>query len=341
MISEDILQDAVHALKEGHPVVFPTETVYGIGIAASQKKHSGMIYDLKGREETKPLSLHIGDLDLLNGSQIYFPRVNYFLMHRFWPGPLTLVIKKRSGEKMGYRFPSHKIFRRLVEMLGEPVLATSANKSGQAPALSLAKAREYFGEAVSVYLEGGTPEFQGASTVLDTSQYPPAWIREGARAKEIRAALEEFEAMGFLKKKILIACSGNTCRSPMAEGWLRKYLQEKGWSDSFEVHSAGTAALAGLPPSQEAIEVMEEEHIDISQKRARPIHRELIRESNIIFVMTAGHKDTILEQVSDAENKVHILDIPDPVGMDREQYRKTFELIRERILKEMTWLLKL
>ncbi len=340
IVSGNQIHEVVQVLKEGKPVVFPTETVYGIGIALSQKKNSGVIFDLKGREENKPLSLHIARVTSLDLKKIFFPRIVNFLIHRFWPGPLTLVIKSRDGEKTGYRFPSNLIARQLIEELGEPVLATSANLSGKDPALTIEEAERYFGDKVPLYLDGGKTEFQAASTVLDLSQYPPNFIREGSEARKVRDAIQEFEAFLFMKKKILLVCTGNTCRSPMAEGWLRRYFLDEGLADSFEVISCGTTAFSGVPPSEEAIEVMREEGIDISVKRSRPLNDELLFQSDIIFVMTEAHKDYILERAPEVSGKIHILDIPDPIGMEKEAYRRVFEAMKSKLTKEMAWVLK-
>ncbi|MBI4970304.1 MAG: threonylcarbamoyl-AMP synthase [Candidatus Omnitrophica bacterium] len=334
------IQEAVRFLKEGKPVVFPTETVYGVGVARSQERSAASIYDLKGREENKPLSLHIARIGSLDLKKIYFPRLVSFLIHRFWPGPLTLIIKHRNGETLGYRFPNNPIARQLIEMLGEPMLATSANTSGKPPATTVREAESYFGNKIPVYLDGGKTQFQEASTVLDVTQYPPKLLREGTGAERVREAIVSFLDNSFVKRKILVVCTGNTCRSPMAEGWLRHHLTTQGYADSFEVESCGTAAFSGIPPSDEAIQVLKADGIDISHQRSRALYDELVFRASHIFVMTDSHKKYILELFPEVEKCIAVLNIPDPIGLEQAEYQRVYELIKSKLNKELEWILK-
>lgn len=337
---EKKLSDAVRFLNEGKVIVFPTETVYGIGVASSRKEAAGAIYELKGREQQKPLSLHIASLAQVPIQTLHFPRLVNYLVHRFWPGPLTLIAKTRENEALGLRFPKNPIARRLIELLGEPMLATSANLSAKEPAKSVEEAEGYFGHQIPLYLDGGRTEFGEASTVLDVTEYPPKFVREGCEAGQVREALSSFEGFRFAKKMILLVCTGNTCRSPMAEGWLNQYLAEEGQADGFWVASCGTAAITGIPPTQEAIDVLKEEDIDISEKRSRPIHEELIRQADFIFVMTAAHKNYILELNPEVEKRIAVLDVEDPIGLEKEEYEKIYVEIKARLKKELEWILK-
>lgn len=335
------IAEAVKFLKEGKPVVFPTETVYGIGIAASQKKSSALIFDLKGREENKPLSLHISRTSSIDFNEIFFPRLVSFLMHRFWPGPLNLILKSRKdGSTLGYRFPDNDVARQLIEMLGEPILATSANLSGKPPATTVGEAEAYFGKKIPAYVDGGKTQIQVASTVLDVTQYPPKFIREGSSAEQIREAIISFMDNAYVKKRVLFVCTGNTCRSPMAEGWMRNYLKSQGYSDSFEVESCGTSAFAGVPPADEAVQVLKEDGIDISHQRSRALYPEMIQQAAYIFVMTEAHKKYILDLFPGAEKRIMVLDVPDPIGLDKKEYLRVYDMIKKKIMKELSWILK-
>ncbi len=336
---ESRLEEAVRLLKAGKTVIFPTETVYGIGAALSQKKAIEAIYNLKGRSEQKPLSFHIAQIDSFDLHNVLFERVICFLINRFWPGPLTLVVRSKNQETLGYRFPSNWIARKLIQMLGEPIMATSANQSDQPPAVTVLEAEKYFGDSVPLYIDGGKTNYKEASTVLDCTVYPPKILREGKDASKVKKALEEFQAMETVKKSILLVCTGNTCRSPMAEGWLKHYLNLKGVSDSFQVQSCGTSAFSGIPPSQEAIDVLKGEGVDISENRSRPIHDELILRSDYIFVMTPVHKNYILERFPEVEERIAVLDVPDPIGMDKSEYQRVYEILKQRLTKELEWIL--
>jgi len=140
-------------------------------------------------------------------------------------------------------------------------------------------------------------------------------------------------------KKILLVCTGNSCRSPIAEGLLRKHLQPEG---EYEIMSAGTAGLEGFSPSPAAIEVMKEEGIDISSYLSKGISKELTEKSDIILVMAGVHKDILLEKIPEAKEKVYLLkefagikddnkEIHDPIGQSVEVYRRIRDEIKNAV----------
>jgi protein-tyrosine-phosphatase len=147
-------------------------------------------------------------------------------------------------------------------------------------------------------------------------------------------------------KTILFVCTGNSCRSVMAEGLLKKYLKDEG-RDDIEVASAGVRAIDGIEPTKEAIEVMRSEGADVSNHRSRGLTDELIKKADLILVMSAHHMDDIVNRVPEAASKVHMLKeqpcacedtgIEDPIGRPVSFYREVLAAIKKelkRILKE-------
>jgi len=143
------------------------------------------------------------------------------------------------------------------------------------------------------------------------------------------------------KKKILFVCSGNTCRSPMAVGLLRNMVDEQ----KYEIISAGLDAAITSRASVEAVEVMQEEGIDISGHTSMLLTGELLEEADMVFVMTQYHKNNIISWFKSMGTKVHLVrefdevrddsyypDVPDPIGHDKGGYRKCRDMI-ERSLK--------
>jgi glycine hydroxymethyltransferase len=137
-------------------------------------------------------------------------------------------------------------------------------------------------------------------------------------------------------KKILVVCTGNMCRSPMAEGFLKKELSRE---DGYEIISAGISAISGMAPTAEAVQAMREENIDISLYQSKPLSNELVKQADIILVMSGMHKDFIIKTMPDSESKVFLLNgfsglceelssIPDPVGQPLEVYRKVRDQIK-------------
>ncbi len=149
------------------------------------------------------------------------------------------------------------------------------------------------------------------------------------------------------KKTVLFVCTGNTCRSPMAVGLLRKLAGP----DTFRILSAGTAASHGLEPSLHAKEVMEEEGIDISDHRSRILDGDLLEEADKVLVMTESHRRQITDWFRSYAEKTRLLrefdsvqddedypNVPDPIGMGKDAYIKCKEMIKrslERAIKEL------
>lgn len=146
-------------------------------------------------------------------------------------------------------------------------------------------------------------------------------------------------------KSILLVCTGNSCRSVMAEGILRKYLKESG-RDDIEVISAGVHAIDGMNPTKETIEVMNKEGIDVSNFKSKGLTDELIKKADLILVMASHHMDDIINRVPEAAQKIHILkqfgvkyeakacedlDIADPIGRDKNFYEEIFAAIKKEM----------
>ncbi|MDD4202131.1 MAG: low molecular weight protein arginine phosphatase [Candidatus Omnitrophica bacterium] len=132
---------------------------------------------------------------------------------------------------------------------------------------------------------------------------------------------------------ILIVCTGNTCRSAMAEGFLKHVFKEK----NMTIVSAGTGAVNGIKASEKAIEIMKDNGIDISQHRSSFVNDEKVETADIIVVMETIHKEYLLKKYPEIKDKLFLFrvfakdgssEIPDPCGQDKEIYEKIFEIIK-------------
>jgi L-threonylcarbamoyladenylate synthase len=184
---------AAQALRQGHLVVFPTETVYGVGANALDPRAVRRIFAAKGRPSDNPLIVHCRDLAAARGLAASWPAAADLLAKAFWPGPLTLVVQRAAGipdevtaglDSVALRVPGHPVAAALLKAAGVPVAAPSANKSGRPSPTRAADARADLGDAVDVYLDGGPTEVGLESTVVSLLGKRPALLRLGGVPRE-------------------------------------------------------------------------------------------------------------------------------------------------------------
>ena len=184
---------AVAALKHGDAIVFPTETLYGLGADALNGDAVARVFQLKGRDRQNPIPVLVADEGMLLSLVREIPSTARKLMHRFWPGPLTLVMPARPGVPpalvnrdggIGVRISSQPIATQLVQALGRPLTATSANPSGQEPARTVEQAAQYFGRQIELFVDAGPLASRTGSTVVQVLGATLKIIRDG----EISAA---------------------------------------------------------------------------------------------------------------------------------------------------------
>ncbi|GMR05364.1 MAG: hypothetical protein BMS9Abin24_175 [Thermodesulfobacteriota bacterium] len=182
------LGPAWQAFKEGGVIAYPTETFYGLCVDPFNPVGVGRLFSLKGRPADRPVSLIIADLSMLKELAAEVPRAAAALMERFWPGPLTLVLKAAprvpasliaSTGKVGVRLSSHPVARALSEKLSSPITATSANPSGAKPPATPEEVLGYFNGSLDVLIDGGELKGGLGSTVADISEGKAVIIREG------------------------------------------------------------------------------------------------------------------------------------------------------------------
>jgi L-threonylcarbamoyladenylate synthase len=184
---EEALFESTRVLAGGGVVLFPTETVYGLGGDGANPLVVEKIYRIKKRSGDKPLIRLLADQSEIR--QMLTEDGQDVLLRRYWPGPLTVILRRPGGETCGYRLPGHHFVRRMIEGSGVEMVATSANRSGEPAITDAAAACREFGGRVDLILDGGRVS-GSASTVLDLSVSPPCILREGPVTRsEIEACL--------------------------------------------------------------------------------------------------------------------------------------------------------
>jgi len=193
------LTDAVAALRRGDVIVFPTETLYGLGADALNSSAVGKVFQLKGRDPNQPFPVLVSDRSMLESLVWQIVPLAEKLMARFWPGPLTLVLPARpnipkplvnSAGGVGVRISNQLVAQEILKMLGRPLTATSANPSGQPAAHSVTQARAYFSGKIEIFLDGGELASRTGSTIAEVVGNKIKIIRAGEITKsELEMAL--------------------------------------------------------------------------------------------------------------------------------------------------------
>jgi L-threonylcarbamoyladenylate synthase len=182
------LSAAVQVLKGGDVIVFPTETLYGLGADALNDAAVEKVFQLKGRDPRNPIPVLVADQEMLHTLVTKIPTVAQKLMDRYWPGPLTLVLPGRKNIPkplcnptggIAVRISSQPIAALLIKGLGRPLTATSANPSGKEPARTLQEAKTYFADRVELFVDGGTLTSKSGSTVVEVIEDNVKVVREG------------------------------------------------------------------------------------------------------------------------------------------------------------------
>jgi L-threonylcarbamoyladenylate synthase len=187
-VSDDDIQRAADILRAGGLVAFPTETVYGLGADADNSEAVARVFQAKGRPASHPLIVHIRGVDQLSEWAIDISETAWALARAFWPGPLTLVLKRaaRVGDAVtggqdtvALRSPAHPVARRLLEAFKGGIAAPSANKFGHISPTLAEHVREDLGSEVGLVLDGGPTEIGIESTIVDMSRGDPVILRPG------------------------------------------------------------------------------------------------------------------------------------------------------------------
>jgi len=316
-IDQKAIRAAVEALKAGALIILPTETVYGVAADPEVSGAEERIYEAKRRERGKPLPLMASSLAAVELAGARLSPAARRLACRYWPGPLTLVVK--CGARVeGFRVPDHPVALAVLKAIGGLLRVTSANRSGEPSALTAESAVKALGSQVALVFDAGSASLGLESTVVEAMGETLTILRQGALPA--KAVLSH--------PKVWLVCTGNTCRSPMAEQLLRWWL---GPATRWEVASAGLSALDGQRASDGALQVMNEKKLDLTSHRSRTLTGDHIDDADLIVVMTEAHKRAILHRFPRVDGRVVLLngfspvhpgeDVPDPFGMSLDVYR--------------------
>jgi protein-tyrosine phosphatase len=344
-----IVAQALQALAWGELVAFPTETVYGLAASAAHPEAVLRLQKAKGRAESKPLALAVADADMALG---WVPRMSPLgrrLARRCWPGAITLVFSDIEGGlvsrlasdvkrslcsegTLGLRAPAHGAILQTLHLSAEPLVLTSANRSGALPAVTAGEVVEALGNKIALVIDGGPCRYGKPSTVVRVEGDSWKILREGVLGAD--------EIQQQACTLILFVCTGNTCRSPMAQALCKKLLADRLRCQpaelparGFLVLSAGLSAMMGAGAAPEAVQAARELGADLQVHSSQRLTARLLDQADHVFVMTRGHLETLMTLFGNMGPEPQLLspageDLADPIGEEQPVYQACAWLIR-------------
>ncbi|MHB0945833.1 MAG: L-threonylcarbamoyladenylate synthase [Sedimentisphaerales bacterium] len=346
----------------GGLAVIATETVYGIACKVDADSLA-KLDAVKERPAEKRYTVHLGDKNKIKNYVPHIWPTAKKLIEKALPGPLTLVFELDAEQisvaksnfdsktasllyadnSIGIRCPDQKVCQAILNLCKYQVVMPSANISGKEPAINAEQAIEQLSGKVDIIVDSGQCKLKQSSTVVKISPTETKILRQGGvSAEQIRR---------FSVINIIFVCTGNTCRSPMAEALAKKAIAEKlkcrvdQLGDiGYKVASAGVAAINGIAASPESVRFCDAKGASLAEHRSQRLTAKMVESADYIFAMSRGHLDAIMDINPAAAAKCRLLngnaDVADPIGRGDEIYTICGNTIEKAVNNRISELFK-
>lgn len=346
----DIVHRAVQSLAEGKLVVFPTETVYVVAAGAQNELAVQRLAELRKASSPHPLTMALRSaVEAMD----YVPNMTPLgarLARRCWPGPVILEVPDQHPESvvrrlppaihkafcphgsLRLRVPAHPLIAAVQKLISGPLAISAANMLGEPEATTAQQAAQLVGGEVDLILDDGKSRFGQSSSVVRVDEQGLHLLRGGV--------ITELNLRRLASWMVVLVCTGNTCRSPMAEALFRDLVKERA---DYQISSAGVAAAPGMPASKHTAGILKERGIDLSSFQSRMLDQELLDHATHVFAMSSHHMAAIADEFPDHADKVYLVsefaaedalrgrDVSDPFGQGRAAYEETLRSLEKML----------
>ena len=309
-ITQDKLDKIVQILEDNGVVILPTDTVYGLFTRAFDQTTFERMEKIK-RDRSTPYSVTFNNTNDMFGWYGTVDLVRRNIIGDLTPGPVTVVLPYNDKIPDNYRYPDHgiglrvssnQVLNQVMDKLDFPLWSTSANRAGDGAPVRYADVNPALLKFVDTGIDDGETDYLKSSDVLDLRNRPFSLLREGPWQQKINKILS-------LSKKafhIVVVCTGNLCRSPIAEVLIRKKL-ESIQNANVIVESAGVYAVDGYPATEEMVSQADRFDLDLSGHKAKQLTPDMIARAGLILSVSTQHSNTIVSSHPQASQKIRLL----------------------------------